>query len=465
MRIDAGGAFASRSCWRSRWRRRGAAPSRGSCGRSRTPSGSSSIRPTRMCIAPPGTSLSEAERRHPVQAAERAAGERHPDGWSSLHVRQDLLGLDAQPLCLPRARRLSQSQEPYDPGAAGRARRCADRRLQLADVAARAGARPARQGGDAALRHARAARRALSRRRLDQRRDRRPPGGGDGRARHRPVRRRHGRQLRLRRGQPGRARALLAGPHDRLRHRLQQYAALRLSRPHRRLAGDRRPKFIEENARWQDQACHRSLYSHQLRAALQLAVEDPAPRRDVRRLRLLGRGDDVRPVPRLQGQRVGAQSRPTCRRFPPSPRRSAAARARATTTCRRPITSTTGSPSSRAAWCSGSATRSARARSTCCSCRSAATTWASRGWSPMRCWPTSRSCAGSAAGSATCTASLEASAQLDALDDRLKSVNRAAAQPPACALAGVRPHHPYGLSADGAARRRQDAFARTARPA
>ena len=34
-------------------------------------------------------------------------------------------------------------------------------------------------------------------------------------------------------------------------------------------------KFIEESARWLDQACHRSLYSHQLRAALQLAVEDP----------------------------------------------------------------------------------------------------------------------------------------------------------------------------------------------
>ena len=33
--------------------------------------------------------------------------------------------------------------------------------------------------------------------------------------------------------------------------------------------------FIEENARWLDQACHRSLYSHQLRAALQLGVEDP----------------------------------------------------------------------------------------------------------------------------------------------------------------------------------------------
>ncbi len=33
--------------------------------------------------------------------------------------------------------------------------------------------------------------------------------------------------------------------------------------------------FIDENARWLDQACHRSLYSHQLRAALQLAIEEP----------------------------------------------------------------------------------------------------------------------------------------------------------------------------------------------
>jgi hypothetical protein len=40
-----------------------------------------------------------------------------------------------------------------------------------------------------------------------------------------------------------------------------------------RAIGDR--DFIEENARWLDQACHRSLYSHQLRVALQLAIEDP----------------------------------------------------------------------------------------------------------------------------------------------------------------------------------------------
>ena len=34
-------------------------------------------------------------------------------------------------------------------------------------------------------------------------------------------------------------------------------------------------QFIKENARWLDQACHRSLYSEQMRTALQLAIEDP----------------------------------------------------------------------------------------------------------------------------------------------------------------------------------------------
>ena len=33
--------------------------------------------------------------------------------------------------------------------------------------------------------------------------------------------------------------------------------------------------FLREAARWQSRACHRSLYSYQLRAALQLAIEDP----------------------------------------------------------------------------------------------------------------------------------------------------------------------------------------------
>jgi hypothetical protein len=35
------------------------------------------------------------------------------------------------------------------------------------------------------------------------------------------------------------------------------------------------PDFRKERARWWDLECHRSLYSHQLRTALQLAVEDP----------------------------------------------------------------------------------------------------------------------------------------------------------------------------------------------
>jgi len=39
------------------------------------------------------------------------------------------------------------------------------------------------------------------------------------------------------------------------------------------LIGDR--AFQRQNAKWLDQACHRSLYSHQLRAALQLAIENP----------------------------------------------------------------------------------------------------------------------------------------------------------------------------------------------
>lgn len=33
--------------------------------------------------------------------------------------------------------------------------------------------------------------------------------------------------------------------------------------------------FIDSGARWHNQSCHRSLYSYQLRAALQLAIEDP----------------------------------------------------------------------------------------------------------------------------------------------------------------------------------------------
>ena len=261
----------------------------------------------------PGTSRDLAQPVRRRAQASRAVGGAGPERATSrrmerLHLHQDLLGRNTQPLCLSRARRLYQSQEPYDPGAAGRARGRANCRLQLADVAARASSRAAHQGGDAALRHAGAAQRALPQRRLDQRGDRRQPGGGDGRPHHRPVHRGHGRQLRLRRGQPGHAGALFVGAHHRLRHRPQRCAALRLSGPHRRLAGHRRQKV------------HRGERALAGPGLPSLALLPPtagrtaarrrgsAPCRHVRRVRLLGRGDDVRPLPRIQGQRVGAQS-------------------------------------------------------------------------------------------------------------------------------------------------------------
>ncbi len=146
----------------------------------------------------------------------------------------------------------------------------------------------------------------------------------------------------------------------------------------------------------------------QLRAALQLAVEDPHRAVTYRRLRLLGRRDHVRPVPALQGQRVGAQSAgPVAdlgRRRGPVRRREA----RVYDLPEAYHMQRRDPRAARAAWCSASARREgAQDRSRCC-CRSAATTSASRAWSPTPCWPTSRCCAGSAAGSARCTAIEEA---------------------------------------------------------
>ncbi|MEM1307571.1 MAG: hypothetical protein AAGG99_08605, partial [Pseudomonadota bacterium] len=56
-----------------------------------------------------------------------------------------------------------------------------------------------------------------------------------------------------------------------------------------RRLGDR--FFQRENAKWLDQACHRSLYSQQLRAALQLAIENP--RRAVTFLHLACSGAEI----------------------------------------------------------------------------------------------------------------------------------------------------------------------------
>ena len=327
-------------------------------------------------------------------------------------------------------------------------------RLRLAHLAA--GPRPARQGGDAALRHAGAARGALSQRRLDQRRDRRPAGGGDGRPRHRPLHRRHGRQLRLRRGQPGRAGALLARPHHRLRRRLQQRAARRLSGAHRRLEDDRRPEVHRGERALAGPGLPPLALLPPAAGRAADRRRGPAPGRHVRRLRLLGRGDDVRPVPASTRATSGCPTRPTCRRSPPSPRPSAAARARATTTCPRPITSTSSIPELKG----GLVLKKCDAERA----RKIDLLFLSVGGNDIG---FARLVANAVLADKSILRRLggwfghvhgfaEAGTQLDVLDDRLKSVNRALHNLLHVPWSESDRVDPDRLSADGAARRRQD---------
>src|SRR5262245_11095010 len=59
------------------------------------------------------------DRPPPPRSIGRTGAQRTPPRWMELRlVREDLLGLDTQPLCLPRAVRLPQSQEPYSFGPA-----------------------------------------------------------------------------------------------------------------------------------------------------------------------------------------------------------------------------------------------------------------------------------------------------------------------------------------------------------
>ena len=242
----------------------------------------------------------------------------------------------------------------------------------------------------------------------------------------RPLHRRHGRQFRLGRRQSGRAGAVLVRSHCRVRRGRQQRAAGRLSRARRRLEDHRREGLHQENARWLDQACHRSLYSHQLRAALQLAVEEPhravtfvgvacSGAETVFGLFLRYKGHEWVPNPPELSQisavaqaQCGGRERARLRSARGLPHEREAARAE-------------GRPRAQEV-----RSRTARARSTCCSCRSAATTSALRVSSPMRCCRTSPCCAAGRLvrpGARVCRGRR---LQMDALDDRLKAVNRAA---------------------------------------
>ena len=46
-------------------------------------------------------------------------------------------------------------------------------------------------------------------------------------------------------------------------------------RRHRNLYPERKTNSVAGSATWTDELCHRSLYGHQLRAALQIAIENP----------------------------------------------------------------------------------------------------------------------------------------------------------------------------------------------
>ncbi len=98
--------------------------------------------------------------------------------------------------------------------------------------------------------------------------------------------------------------------------------------------------FVKANARWLDQACHRSLYSYQARAALELAVEDPHRAVTFAGLRVLGRRSHVGHVPALQGQRVGAEPAGSLADLGRGRRAVRPAAKRPSRICPRPITCT-----------------------------------------------------------------------------------------------------------------------------
>ena len=339
-------------------------------------------------------SLSESERNHPVQSAERALSERHPDGWSAFTFTKTCWdGTRNRYACRERADYIN----PKSHTILARLEGLED--AQTVDcswltLAARAGSRATQEGGDAALRHAGAAQRAIPQpapgsawRSAAAKWRRRPPpsptfSSSAWATASPPARVTPTCPCASRRSAPP---TTASRPND---APLTGYPA--------RIGdwqdiGDK--KFIEENARWQDQACHRSLYSHQLRAALQLAIEDP--HRAVTFAGFACSGADT-----TFGLFLEYKGNEWVPNPPDLPQISAVAEAQcgdkectSPTVCRRAITSMIGSPSSRAAWRSGSVTRAVRARSICCWYRLAATTWASLGWWPTPCWTTSRSCA------------------------------------------------------------------------
>ena len=145
MRIDAGRSLclAARSdgaCMRARPR-----PSRASTGTSRTPSASSSTRPIRTCTARPGRACRTPSAAIPCRRRSGCWASAIPTAGAAITFAKTCWDPGRNRYaCRDRADYLNPKSHT-DPGAAGGARRRANGRLRLADLAARA--RPAgRQG-------------------------------------------------------------------------------------------------------------------------------------------------------------------------------------------------------------------------------------------------------------------------------------------------------------------------------
>ena len=388
-------------------------------------------------------SLSEADRRRPVSAAERVLGERHPDGWAatvfantcwdyaanrySCQDRRDYLNPKSHTI-LVRIEGLDDSQtvdctwftSPRGKGQRGKAVTLpCDTPVQL-DV-------------------------PYPGRRLGQRRDRRPAGGGGGGARHAtcsssawataspPARATRTCPCASRpTARPTTASAPTACALSGYPARIGDWTRDRRPEVHRGerpLAGPGLPSLaLFPPAAGRAAARHRG----------------PAPRRDVRGRGLLGRGDDLRPVPRATRATSGCPTRRTCRRSRPSPRPSAAAASARDYDLPEAYHINDRIPELKGGLVLKKCDRrEARARSICCSSPSAATTSASRGC-VANAVLADKSILRQARRLVRPRARLGGGHRPARRPGRSPEVGQPrAALPAACAVAGIRPRHPY----------------------
>ncbi len=243
--------------------------------------------------------LSPDELRRPILSAERALAVRHEDGWAETMYRKTCWDTSHNRHVCPDK---GDYMNPKSHGVVAVIDGIADKGVDCTWLTApHGGDIPRGIAVKQPCTEPRSARCSLSKRPWRHRRGRRPRGGehGDCRARH--PGRRHGRQLRRRRGKPGCSRALFARARRRLRQSRRIERAGRLSSARRTMEEYRR-----QGLHRRQRALARSglpPLALLLRAARRprAGARGPAPCSDLCRLRLLGRRGHVGSLPSLQG--------------------------------------------------------------------------------------------------------------------------------------------------------------------